>query len=513
MPRPSAEVDKSYFLQARARKLERWGVPLWVEVPRGSHRHYDAGPTGGPVSGLPELESHHQKRLDALRRRNPPVPMIPTRIPAGNHTAARPFSPSSSPLPQNCEIWRSVERAISALVDPEWSEAMTFDAFNKDMMRLLGTGVWSGRKHEFQHHHGQIHPRSKERERWLKVRDGVQDCGHKGALLAAVEIPNTWCEPQSYPLDFRGVDVGPGALRCPLELPRPGVSIMDWYVVEVAGFEKGDEAEAKAIFDAYHSTGALGYRWVLCKVQNKDESSRSIRHSRYQVEVLFKAVQEQVEAASRLKLDFPQLVVNESSCVGMDAAWINLFELPIDWVYIAALFNRRLLASRQQELLALAPPASVPPTRSDGASPAERADAERSHLRKLCHWALFEYDTKHPPAVQRAATATSISTISHSLSSPLVRAAVSFSQLKTLISLFHRFARRKTCPSSALSGSLALRLPPCLLTPTCCMTRCFGSKDWRLFFKHANAGPRFHRACFLPTGHLIEPFCTMLHPL
>jgi hypothetical protein len=413
--RASAEVNESYFLQARARKLERWGVPLWCEVPRRLNRRYEAGPIGGPVAAYPMLELRHQRRLSALTLGNPPVPLKKVCIAAGNRSASHPFHPSSSPLPQGHEIRRSIEHAISALVDPESPEAKTFDVFNKEMMRLLGTGVWSGKKHEFQHHHGHILPGSKERPRWLKVRDGVHDCGHKGALLAAVEIPNVWYEPCSCPLDFRGVDIGSEALCRPLELPQPGVPIMDWYVVEVAGLEKSDEAQGESMFDAYRSRGALGYRWVLCKTQNKDENGRSIRHSRYQVELLFKSAQAHRDAASSIRQDFPELLVNESSCIGMDMAWINLFDLPIDWVYVAALFNRPLPASRRQELLALAPPSSVPPTRSDGVSPGERADAERSHLGKLCHRELFEYDTKHPPTVQPtastvASTSTSAST-------------------------------------------------------------------------------------------------------
>ena len=149
---------------------------------------------------------------------------------------------------------------------------------------------------------------------------------------------------------------------------------------------------------------------MLCKTQNKDESGRSIRHSRYQVELLFKSAQSPGGAASSIRQGFPELLVSESSCIGMDMAWINLFNLPLDWVYVASLFNRPLPASRRQELLALAPPSSVPPTRSDGVSHGERSDAERSHLANLCHQELFEYDTKYPPAVQPTAASTSAST-------------------------------------------------------------------------------------------------------
>jgi hypothetical protein len=410
-PRASAEVNESYFLQVRARKLERWGVPLWCEAPRRLNRRYEAGPTGGPVAGYPRLEQLHQERLAALTLRNPPVPMKKVRVAVGNRSASRPFDPSSSPLPQDLEIRGGVQRAISALVDPESPERKTFDVFNKDMMRLLGAGVWSGRKHEPQHHHAYVHPGSKQRSRWLKIRDGVHDCGHKGALLGAVEIPNTWYEPRSYPLDFRGLDVGCRALWRPLELPQPAVPIMDWYVVEVAGLEQGDEVQGRAIFNAYQPRGALGYRWVLCKIQAKDQSGHTIRHSRYQVDLLFKSMHAQGEAALSIGQEFPEMLVNETSCIGKDMAWINLFDLPVDWVYVAALFNRPALASRQLELLALAPPSSVPPTRSDGVSSGERADAERSHLAKLCHLSLFEYDTKHPPEAQPgpASTSTSVS--------------------------------------------------------------------------------------------------------
>ena len=233
--------------------MEHWGVPLWCEVPRCLNRCYEAGPTGGPVAACPTTKLRHQQQLAALTLRNPPVPLKKVRVAMGNRSVSRPFDPSSSPLPQGLEIRRSIEHAISALVDPESPKAMAFDVFNKDMIQLLGAGVWSGKKYEFQHHHGCILPGSKQRPRWLRVRDGMHDCGHKGVLLAAVEIPNAWYEPHSYPLDFRGADIGHGALHRPLELPQPGVPIMDWYVVEVSRLEKSDEAQGKGIFDAYHS--------------------------------------------------------------------------------------------------------------------------------------------------------------------------------------------------------------------------------------------------------------------
>ena len=398
--RGATDVDETYFLQARARKLERWGVPLWYEAGRCMNRRYDVGLDGRPVSAWRAMEQDHQQRLTALTRRNPPISVKAVRIAAGYRSASRPFCYSSAPLPQERGVRQKIERAISALVDPDSPEMKTFDAFNNDMMQLLGSGVWSGRKHEFRHHHSQINPGSKERPRWLRIRDGVQDSGHKGVLLASVEIPNTWYDPCSYPLTFRGVQPNFGALSRPLELPQPAVPIMDWYVVEVAGFGKDAEAQARGVFDAYRSQGALGYRWMLCKVQNKDEKGRSIRHSRYQVELLFKSVRAQGEAASRIAAEYPDLLIVQTAYAGMDAAWINLFDLPVDWVYVAALFNRPLLASRRQELLSLAPPSSVPPTRSDGVSPQQRAEAERAYLAKLCHWDLFEYDTNYPPSVQ-----------------------------------------------------------------------------------------------------------------
>ena len=81
----------------------------------------------------------------------------------------------------------------------------------------------------------------------------MHDCGHKGVLLAAVEILNTWYNACSYPLTFRGVQLSCDAPSHPLELPQPAVPIMDWYIVKVAGFGKGDEVQARGIFDAYCS--------------------------------------------------------------------------------------------------------------------------------------------------------------------------------------------------------------------------------------------------------------------
>lgn len=434
IPRPSSEVDESYFLQVRARKLERWGVPLWCEIGRRAKRRYDAGPDGRPVAFREAEEQRHQQTLAALTRGTRPIPVKQVLVAVGDRIASRPVNVSSAPLPRDGEVRGKIQRAISALVDPDSSEIKTFDAFNKDMIQLLGIGVWSGRKHEFQHHHNFLNPNSKQRSRWLRIRDGVHDCGHKGVLLAAVEIPRTWYDPQTYPVDFRGVTAEFGAPPRPSSQPQPAVPVADWYVVEVAGFEKGDEAEARGIFDAYRRRGALGQRWVLCKVQKKDESGRSIRHSRYQVELLFKSLRAQGEAALSLSHEFPQLLVNQISCIGKDMAWINLFDFPMDPMYVVALFSRPLLASRQQQLLELAPPCSIPPTIADGASPEERANAERSHLGRLCHWALFEYDTRYPPSVQPASVSASTSLASISSAPSTSSAALSPASLPSPVS-------------------------------------------------------------------------------
>jgi hypothetical protein len=483
--RGATDVDETYFLQARARKLERWGVPLWYEVGRRMNRRYDAGLDGRPVSGFHALERDHQQRLGALTRRNPPIPVKVVRIAVDSRAAFRRFSPSSTPLPRDHEVRRRIERAISALVDPDSPEMKTFDAFNKDMMRLLGSGVWSGRKHEFRHHHSQIHPGSKERPRWLRIRDGVQDCGHKGVLLAAVEIPITWYDPCSYPVTFRGVQPNFAVIPRPLELPQPAVPIMDWYVVEVAGFGKEEETQARGVFDAYRSHGALGYRWMLCKVQNKDENGRSIRHSRYQIELLFKSVRVQGEAASRIASEYPHLLIVQTAYTGMDMAWINLFDLPVDWVYVAVLFNRPLLTRRRQELLSLAPPSSVPPTRSDGASPQERADAERMHLAKLCHWGLFEYDTNHPPSVQPASASaatytpapffaypsTSTSFLSASTFSPVAPPRIAQDMSQLTVERFTDLAFAPLPSDCSLSYDEALRFQRLALVLQACKRR------------------------------------------
>jgi hypothetical protein len=408
--RTSTEVNASYFLQARARKLERWGVPLWHQRGRRIKRRYDVGPEGRAVAGGEAAEQHHQQRLGALIRGTPPIPIKKTLVVVGSRSASRPFGPSSAPLPDDREIRAQIQRAISALVDPESAESKTFEAFNEVMKALLGPGVWSGRKHESQHHHPYAPPNPKQTSRWLRIRDGVQDCGHKGVLLAAVEIPQTWYDANSYPTDFRGVSSGLNAPSRPLELPQSAVPPMDWYVVEAAGFAKAEEMQARAVFDAYRPRGALGHRWVLCKVQNKDESGRSIRHSRYQLELLFKSIRARHEAASSIGSEFPDLLVSEATYAAQDMAWINLFDIPIDPVYIATLFSRPLPASRQQELLALAPVSSVPPARCDGVSPQQRAEAERLHLATLCHQVIFEYEGKYPPSTQSASTSACIPT-------------------------------------------------------------------------------------------------------
>ena len=168
---------------------------------------------------------------------------------------------------------------IQLLLDDNASAPLTFNSFNQEMGQLLDKGIWSGKRYEAQRH-------SDRSVCWLTAREGAQEILHHGVIHASFEIPSTWESPQTPVANKHGVEhltIFEGEGR---GFAESVVAAEAWFGVELVGYPAGREEEAQRVASSYN---ALGYRFVQAPQQLKDTQGRTIPHSLYQIELLFKS--------------------------------------------------------------------------------------------------------------------------------------------------------------------------------------------------------------------------------
>ena len=366
----------SYISQCRARDCERWGVPCWIETPRHHYSRFDVTPLARPT-GDRKAEGLHQQWLQQC----PPHKIAKAYIPTTTHSVDRssPLCPLPSP-----EAWKAVKLKIQLLLDPDASTPLVFDRFNREMGRLLGEGIWSGKQYEAQRH-------SEQSICWLKAREGAQEILHRGVIYASLEIPSSWGNPQFL------VAAKTGAARLvPFEggesnIADSGVAAEVWFGIELVGYQAGGEEEARRVASSYN---ALGYRFVQAPQQLKDAQGRTIPRSLYQIELLFKSRRQQQDACREIRAAFPLPSSISASPVDLEGFGydrLHQFHLKADPYYINCLYMQLLPVQERRRLLDLAPTYSVPPA-IHSTSPNVRASNEAVYLWRLVHFSLFEYD-------------------------------------------------------------------------------------------------------------------------
>jgi hypothetical protein len=239
-------------------------------------------------TGDRQAESNHQKWL----QRCPPAKIQTLYLPLVVQAVILPLP--DCPLPSS-ESWDAVKSRIQLLLDPDASAPLPFQNFNREMGRLLGKGIWSGKRYEAQQHSGDsVH--------WLKAREGVQEILHVGVIHASLEIPSTWRYPQILVAEKTGVE-----RIIPLEpegrvIPETAVAAEAWFGVELVGYQAGQEEEAPRVASSY---SALGYRFIQVPQQLKDAQGHTIPRSLYQVELLFKSRRRQQGACGEIRAALP----------------------------------------------------------------------------------------------------------------------------------------------------------------------------------------------------------------
>lgn len=374
-----AELPVSYISQCRARDLERWGVPCWIESPRRHYSRLEATNFALPT-GDRQAERHHQSWLQQC----PPAKIQMVYIPVAVQAVILPLP--DCPLPSS-DCWDAVKSKILLLLDPDVSAPLIFENFSREIGRLLGKGVWSGKRYEAQQHSGDsIH--------WLKAREGAQEVLHVGVIHASLEIPSTWRNPQMLVAEKTGMEH-----LIPFEpdgrvIPEAAVAAEAWFGVELVGYQAGQEEEAPVIASSYN---ALGYRFVQAPQQLKDAEGRTIPRSLYQVELLFKSRRQQQDACREIHAALPAGTSVVASPVDLEPFGydrLHQFHLKADPYFLNHLYSVSLSLPERQRLLRLTPRYPVPPAIHSTPSDV-RASKEAVYLWRLAHFSLFGYDAEY----------------------------------------------------------------------------------------------------------------------
>ena len=374
-----AELPASYISQCRARDMERWGVPCWVESPRRHYSRLEATKFAMPTADR-QAEGRHQKWLQQC----PPQKIQTVYIPVAVQAVILPLP--DCPLPSH-ESWDAVKSKIRLLLDPDVSIPLIFQNFSREMGQLLGEGIWSGKRYEAQQH-------SSNSVHWLKAREGAQEVLHMGVIHVSLEIPSTWRNPELLVAEKTGAERLIPFERDGRVIPEAAVAAEVWFGVELVGYQAGQEEEGLAIASSYN---ALGYRFILAPQQLKDAEGRTIPRSLYQIELLFKSRRQQQDACREIRAALPaptSIVVSPVDLEPFGYDRLHQFHLSADPYFLNHLYSVSLSLPERQRLLRLTPRYPVPP--AIHSTPSEvRASKEAVYLWRLVHFSLLEYDREY----------------------------------------------------------------------------------------------------------------------
>lgn len=383
----------TYIAQCRARDYERWGVPSWIEAPRRHYTRLELQPHQHPTSNR-RAEAAHQQSLASVDRRRVEevyIPCVTEIIPS----SVSPYQPV--PL----KSWALIKEKIIMLLDSSSPTLLTFASFSRDMGALLTPQIWSGKRYE-----DGLHAASNIS--WHRVRAGIQESSHRGAIYAAFEIPAPWVNPQSHVDDEAGIARYVGSSSAQEIVRESPVAPSTWFKVEIGGYQAVQSEEARMIATTYQ---ALGFRFILSPTQLKDAEGRSIPHSAYQIELLYKSRRRQLDVSRELKalLSDPSMQVSTATMDRFEIDRVNMFDLIADPQYINHLYAVPLSSHEREALLRDAPSYPVPP--AIHSTPAEERSAANSLYHwELAHFGILEYGDRYQlPGYDRAEVAAQYS--------------------------------------------------------------------------------------------------------
>ena len=382
-----AEQEQSR--RAMVRRLERYGVPLHVFATKPGCNRLDLGKDGRAVKG-DRMEQWHQARLGSHCVQNKITPSNHF-IPLESMALPREYHPNSAHLPTG-EAREMLKNAIINLLDPNSPHATNFATFSAIVKDIL-PNVWNTERYE-----AALHPAALDTSKkapWHQVRDGLQECGHVGALVAAFQVPPAWTNSDSYAATKFGEIPFTYRSRDPLMALDDAVETSMWYLVELRNFEKPLAADtfARKFFDR----GVLGWKIHQDPRPIKDKQGRDTKSSGLQLDLFFKSRHKRDDLISLISSEFPEFSPQPSSLDQVVRTWQHEAYFVANPVYMAYLYAQPLPSNEREALHRFAPLYGLTVVGSEETE--QRREEGKRHIHTLRHEELFRCDSPHYPTL------------------------------------------------------------------------------------------------------------------
>jgi len=289
---------------------------------------------------------------------------------------------------------RFLQDAIVKLLDVDSPDSITFAEFSSIAASIL-PNVWSTRRYE-----GNLHPRlldPTKKAPWFRVREGLHECGHLGAIIAAFQVPPTWSNSDSRVASTHGHVSFTNltwSIRTALEAP---VKMSVWYLIALHNF--GDASTADNFAQDYKGRGALGaVGWKISRDRQpyKDEEGKSTKAPRFRLDLIFKSRRRRDDLLAAMSSQHPHLNPLSSQLDEPDVTWQQEVYFYVNPSYMAFLYAQSLPLNERDALHAVAPSYGVRPVQF--ADSAERLIELKWVIHFLRHVELFESDqARYPP--------------------------------------------------------------------------------------------------------------------
>ena len=372
--------------RAMVRRLERYGVPLYgMTRTRGTSR-LDLGRDGRAVEGS-RTEERHQRMLER-HAQGENVKITDHGVPLQSRQLLRTFDPRAGHLPTG-PTRQILQRAIISLLDVHSPSPITFERFSSIVEPILPY-VWSTELYESALHPATVDPRTKAP--WYRVREGLHECGHIGAMVAAFQVPFPWTDSNTTVASSYGkipLTYDPQSTQTIVEEP---VEKSLWHLIGLRNF--GDAKAGEDFANNFIAQGVLGCKIYRDPQGHKDEEGRSTKVLRLRMDLIFKSRRMRDNLLAEILRQYPNLLPQPMPLNEADPTWQQGALFPFNPGYMAFLYTQPLPSDEREVLRAIAPRYGLKPV--GAIEDAERRMEGKRLIHNLRHVELFECESFPP---------------------------------------------------------------------------------------------------------------------
>lgn len=432
-PLTGSPGESARLILALVRRYERWGVPLWCIAYNKQGFRFDLHSDGRPTHSEGD-ERFYQAFMHSLKEKADRGEIQYTEmLTVVRHHETDSFSPADTPSLPTGASRSALEDAVLTFLDPWQPLYSTWSQFSSVMGSLLGKTIWTDKRHEELLHPAQFV--SSRHETWTRIRDGLDNCLHTGVLLSGLEIPPPWYSSSSHGISMDGQGyLWPAVVGQGTTLDPPPLGA--WHVLQLDDFSPEAGESVMALRAQLMERGVYGWSFAQSNLAFKDAQGRSIRHSRYVLNLVFKSPAELKAVALELQSSHAGNTQNSSARSGQDLGSLGVYNWEKHPRFLDIAFAKSTELASRVQLVRLAPSYPIPNSGSGDSN--VRNLAVKTLIHSLRYEELFEASTfppLHPPSAAAVASPPSTSPAPSAPSPPEHSRDLSKCSLDTLLTI------------------------------------------------------------------------------